>query len=106
MAINQSNDKKIYHLSLKQGMLDVRLLHTEYRMVVIVKGDVMETLGGITLEAGFRYSISEEELNCLTTLDLAAYDDTEVLAEFNLDFFQKKNNHSSCISQKPVLLYT
>ena len=81
---DQSNDKKVYRLSLGQGVLNVRMSHTEHRTSVLVKGEHMEVPKGITLEAGFRYTISEEEMNRLTTLDLAAYNDTEVLAEFNM----------------------
>ena len=80
---DQSNDKKVYHLSLSSGVLNVKLMHTEHRTRVLVQGDLMEAPAGITLEAGFHYTISEEELNRLTTLDLAAYDETAPEAEFN-----------------------
>ena len=81
---NDSNDKKVYQLSLgSDGELVIGLSHTEKRSRVLVNGEVMEVSGGITVEADLTYKISAEELKRLSELDLAAYDETAPEAEFN-----------------------
>lgn len=80
---DQSKDKKAYKLSFYNGQLNVNLKLTYQRPGILHRGDLIKNPAGFTFNGSFDYVISDREMNRLTALDLAAYDDTEAMAEFN-----------------------
>ena len=80
----QDNDKKVYNLRLgKDGHLYMNLQLVEHREYLADKaGKMIRPKGGITIKAGIDYNIAPKEMNRLSELDLASYDDSGANEEF------------------------
>ncbi len=78
---SQRNDEKVYELEFSDGQLRMKLNLVEHRTSAVFKDMDLEAEGGITISAGIDYCIPAHEMNRLSELDLASYDETEATKE-------------------------
>lgn len=80
---DQSNDTKKYKLELSNDALLVNLDLTMHRKAVLLKDDVLETDGGITINSSLDFTLPKKEMDRLLKLDIENFDGDPALDEFN-----------------------
>lgn len=82
---DQRHDRKNYTLEFSNGALLAKLDFTMHRKAVVLKDDVLEPNGEITVNGGFDFTLENDEMERLLDLDLASFDGDAAVDEFNFD---------------------